>query len=157
MFKIKDIDIKILLYLNDKDISSCFQVNRYAYLLSKNEYFWMQLVIKKYGFHLGSCENIRQKYLNGRTWKEYYMIYIGTKCHDESSTRCFSRNGGRYVGLYVSMYKNKISNLIHYDRDTTLDGFQEEWKGEEKMELNYKSGRKNGIQRVWRNQVLISV
>jgi hypothetical protein len=156
MFKFKDIDNKILLYLNDKDLSSCFQVNRYAYLLSKNEHFWMQLVIKKYGFHLGSCENIRQKYLNGRTWKEYYMIYIGSKYHGNVSFRCFSRNGGRYVGLYVIMDRGKILRLIHYNRNKELDGTQEEWRDEEKIESNYKSGWKNGVQKIWKNGVLIS-
>jgi len=148
----KDIDLKILLYLNDNDLCSCFQVNRYFYNLSKIEHFWMQLVIKKYGFHLGSCENIRQKYLNGQTWREYYMLYIGSYYRQNGNCKYFSRGCGRYVGLYIHNSEKKE----HFNKKRELDGFQECLLNDKKLEFNYKSGEKNGIQKIWKNGTLIS-
>lgn len=151
---IKDIDIKILLNLNDKDLCSCFQI-KYFWELSENQYFWMQLVIKKYGFHLGSCETIRQKYLNGRTWKEYYMIYVGSKYKDSYLESYFSKGGGRFVGLYI--YKSKsYPQRKHFNKKGELDGFQEKYFYEDKLISNYKSGKKNGIQKIWKGEILIS-
>ena len=115
----------------------------------------MQLVIKKYGFHLGSCETIRQKYLNGKTWKEYYMIYIGSKYKKHYDRSCFSKGGGRYVGLYIYKLMNNFDKK-HYNKKGELDGFQEEKFGKNKKESNYKSGKKNGIQKIWKDEILIS-
>ena len=77
----------------------------------------MQAVILKYGFHLGTCENIRNKYLNGRSWKEYYVIYYRSKFI--SSKNCFVNKDRQKIGLIKTYFETgqiSIMNILYHER-----------------------------------------
>ena len=179
MLGITDIDILILLKLeDDRDLANYFQINQRCNEISKNEHFWMRRLITKYGSHLqlmshksaNSTEilyrKIRERYLNGRSWKEYYMIYTGTRFIFKGG---FVRSGKIYVGFHLHSHWSRDGGLKreekkHFNREGQLDGLQKTWemvgKGENtnirRQYTNYKNGEKDGVERIYYFNVLIS-
>ena len=67
---IKDVNLKILSELNDRDLLNYCTTDKYAYQICQNEDFWRNRLIRKYG----------DKVLNNKpkdiSWKNYYMQII---------------------------------------------------------------------------------
>lgn len=152
----KDTDIKVLSYLNDKDLCSIFQINKSISLLDKNEMFWMNRVWQKYGTFLKSLQTVKEKYLNGKTWKEYYCIYNNTYLSSTSFLwgTCISayrnRNNQEIGLIYWMNKKNEIIEIDHYLKPNCKHGLQEKWEnGLKTYEGNYKDGKKYGKQITW--------
>lgn len=69
----RDLGIKIFNELNDQDLASVFQADKYTYSLYNDENLWMNRVLKNYGKYLGTAKEIKRKYMNDFTWKQYYI------------------------------------------------------------------------------------
>jgi ankyrin repeat protein len=65
---IKDIDEKILLYLDDIDISSVFMTNKDTKIISNNETFWLNRILDKFPYLNLEILNKYKK----TTWAKYY-------------------------------------------------------------------------------------
>lgn len=85
---IKDLDIKWLNTLNDKDLMNIFQVNKYIYSLYNEDILWMNRVLKYYGKYLGEGVEIKDNYMNDKSWKDYY-IYLKTNLHNNDKQEIF--------------------------------------------------------------------
>lgn len=65
-------DMEILKKLSDEDLVNVCRVNKYTFDLCNNECFWADKLQEKFP-QLGSREEIRQKYVKGMGWKNYYL------------------------------------------------------------------------------------
>ena len=172
----KDVDIEILLYLNDRDLSRFFVINKYTSEFSKNENLWMNLVHRNYGNFLISLKDVKEKYLNGKTWKEYYRIYNNTELYrvvNENNIEIFyGRQNGDYslikVGLVYKIHKkfytvNKKNNFeyinnnllqkSHFSNPNVKHGLQEKWRYRKGIQIkileeNFKDGKKTSYNRI---------
>ena len=75
---IKDLNMKILSYLDEVDLGKTFQLNKASRELSRNETFWFNRCLEKWGKYF----NIKyyKNFYSYKTWREYYQsIYITTK------------------------------------------------------------------------------
>ena len=76
----KDVDFLILNRLEDEDLGKMFQVNKYMYSISQNDFFWINR-IEQY-FEIDSQTRIESKaFFEFNTWKELY-IYLWQKNND---------------------------------------------------------------------------
>jgi hypothetical protein len=66
-------DIMILDILSDEDLINTCRTNKYLNDLCNNESFWMNRTVSKYGYILGSIEDIYLYIPPGTSWKEYYL------------------------------------------------------------------------------------
>ncbi|MBY8988310.1 MAG: hypothetical protein KGD61_07640 [Candidatus Lokiarchaeota archaeon] len=66
-------DILILEKLDDSDLVNVCSLNSYLNNLCNNESFWLNRTLSKYGYILGSGEQIRTYLPEGTSWKEYYL------------------------------------------------------------------------------------
>ncbi len=80
-----NLDALILNNLNDQDLGSLCQTDSRARDICADDRYWMNRTLHFYGGHLGSANKIREKYLQGRTWKEYYK-FIAPKLEPGNST-----------------------------------------------------------------------
>ena len=64
---VKDVDLKILSELNDKDLFSFCIVNKYANKLCKDEHFWMNRFLNRFG------EPHKPDYMS---WRKYYLQVV---------------------------------------------------------------------------------
>ena len=80
MLGIKDLNFKIFQELNDKDLMKLASVNKELNHLCKDETFWMNRTIKKFGYILDGAEEMRKyKEINNKeniSWKEYYINLV---------------------------------------------------------------------------------
>jgi len=67
---IKDVDLIILSELDDRDLLSSCASNKYLYGICKNDYFWKNRFVRKFG------EKAAKYKPEGRTWKNHYMKVI---------------------------------------------------------------------------------
>ena len=124
-------------------------------LLDKNEMFWMNRVWQKYGSFLKSLQTVKEKYLNGKTWKEYYCIYHNTYLSSTSFIwkaviSAYRNHNNQEIGLvYWIKDKNEIQ-IDHYLKSNCKHGLQEKWEnGLKTYEENYKDGEKHGKHIRW--------
>jgi hypothetical protein len=79
----KDVDFVILQKIDDEDLTNICAVNSYVNDLCKNDIFWRNRLLNKYGFLLGTAEDIIVKYKpKDILWKEYY-IWINSAVHGD--------------------------------------------------------------------------
>ena len=74
-----DLDSIILNKLNDKDLAATCQVNKAASYICNDDRYWLNRTLFFFGRYLGGPENIRNNYLKGRTWQEYYKYLVQNK------------------------------------------------------------------------------
>lgn len=86
--KIKDVDIKILNELNDKDLISVCQSNQYANSLCNEDDLWRNRVLIHYGKYLGTAPEIKRKYVQNRSWKQYY-VWVSNTVHGKDVQNTF--------------------------------------------------------------------
>ena len=67
---IKDVDLKILSELDDRSLLNVCATNKYVYNTCKDEYFWRNRFVNKYGIEAGDRKP------NERSWKNHYMQVI---------------------------------------------------------------------------------
>ena len=67
----KDLDMKIINELDDKELMKVCQANKYVNSLCKNDNFWRRRVLLKFGQYLGNSEEIKERY-NVKNWEKYY-------------------------------------------------------------------------------------
>jgi hypothetical protein len=75
---IKDIDLEILSKLDDSEIGKLCSTNKYFRNLCKDDVFWRNRTIKRFGKYLGNAETLntyRNQY-NIPTWRLYYISLI---------------------------------------------------------------------------------
>ena len=68
--EIRDVDLKILSELDDRSLLNSCSANKYVYNICKDENFWRNRFIKKYGEHAASYKP------TDRSWKNHYMQLI---------------------------------------------------------------------------------
>ena len=68
--QIRDVDLKILSELDDRSLLNSCATNKYVYNICKDENFWRNRFIKKYGEHAASYKPA------DRSWKNHYMQLI---------------------------------------------------------------------------------
>ena len=112
----KDTDFIILNKLKDYELTQVCQANKYVNSLCNDDLFWMNRVLDRFGKYLGSSKNIRENYLNGRTWKEYYM-YMRDSLKEFSmhSVRSFNNEFQRRIvknGEFIEWAVIKEEDLI---------------------------------------------
>ena len=67
---IKDVDLKILLYLDDNDLFNFYRTNTIANKLCQNQTFWLKKVALKYPeIPLA----VMKEYKGDKKWSEYYI------------------------------------------------------------------------------------
>ena len=73
--RIKDIDAKIISQLDDYELGKVCQANKYINKICKDEIFWMNRTVQKFGKYLGDASEIKEKYgvLN---WQSYYKNLV---------------------------------------------------------------------------------
>ena len=69
---IANIDKQILNELSDEDLTTTCRTNSLAREICNNDSFWLNRTLKYYGNALGSADKIRENYLYGRSWQQYY-------------------------------------------------------------------------------------
>lgn len=74
-----DLDSIILNKLNDKDLAAVCQTNKAASYICSSDRYWLNRTLFYFGKYLGGGENIKNNYLKGRTWQEYYKYLIQNK------------------------------------------------------------------------------
>jgi hypothetical protein len=71
----KNVDLLILQQLNDRDLGSVCQSNQEIRKLCKDDTFWMNRTLNRFGKEIGPeilLEN-RKRY---KTWREYYIDLV---------------------------------------------------------------------------------
>ena len=86
--KNKNVDMKILNELNDRDLLSVCKSNKYADSLCSGETLWMNRILKKYGRYLGTAPEIKNKYMKDSSWKQYY-IWLSNAVHSKDLQETF--------------------------------------------------------------------
>ena len=70
---IVNIDKQILNKLSDDVLSIACQTNRLAREICNDDSFWLNRTLNYYGNALGPADKIREDYLSGRSWQQYYQ------------------------------------------------------------------------------------
>lgn len=73
---IRDVDMKILEQLEDKDLGRACQTNQYVQQLCQNENFWRRRFIDKFGLYYTNNLDLINKYKGDSTWRHYYITII---------------------------------------------------------------------------------
>ncbi len=76
--KIKDVDYEILSKLNDVELGKMCSTDKYFRDLCKNDTFWRNRTINKFGKYLGGIEGLNKYFLESqlKTWREYYISIV---------------------------------------------------------------------------------
>ena len=68
--KIKDVDLRILSELNDRDLLNVCVTNKYAHKICQDEHFWRNRLVSQYG------DKVFKYKFKDMNWKNYYMQII---------------------------------------------------------------------------------
>jgi len=117
---IKDLDIKIINYLDDNNLFNIIRTNKYLYLLTCNDNFWMNRVIKKYGKIIGGPEYIKVNFIDSN-WKNYYIFVKKLLLLNINDTLEYAKNNKRYDLL------NIISECIRLQRTIDINIHRDEF------------------------------
>ena len=76
--KIKDVDFEILSKLNDRELGKLCSTDKYFRELCRNDMFWRNRTINRFGKYLGGIEGLNRYFLYSKlkTWREYYVSII---------------------------------------------------------------------------------
>jgi hypothetical protein len=92
----KDVDFIILQKIDDLELSNLCVINSYVNDLCKDETFWRNRLLSKYGFLLGDTKEIINKYKpEDISWKEYYIWLNSSLDGDQFFTYLFADALGR--------------------------------------------------------------
>ncbi len=83
---VKDLDFKILMSLDDKELGNICQANKYINSLCKDNIFWLNRIQLKFGRNVEDIKNI-SRFLKTRN---YIKTYIWIKEKDEILDKFFS-------------------------------------------------------------------
>lgn len=72
---IRDLDLEILSKLDDEELGKICSANKYFRELCKNEDFWRNRTVQKFGKYLGSVETMNN-YRSKNTWRTYYIHLV---------------------------------------------------------------------------------
>ncbi len=107
---IKDVDLIILSKLSDKDLLSFCNVDKYANEICKNEMFWKNRILEKFG-------NIKKD--DKRTWRDLYLKIVYYINKYESVYEILSVLSEKQLSLrsdlvdyFISLIKPKIYNSM---------------------------------------------
>ncbi len=107
---IKDVDLIILSKLSDKDLLSFCNVDKYANEICKNEMFWKNRILEKFG-------NIKKD--DKRTWRDLYLKIVYYINKYESVYEILSVLSEKQLSLrsdlvdyFISLIKPKIYNAM---------------------------------------------
>ena len=107
----KDLNIKILNNLEDRDLVNFFLTNRYFYNLGKNKYLWMNRILDRF-----SCLGIDiiKKYKEEKTWKQYYVDLVSVTM-DEKQLIINAQDGRLdkiIVGLELGIPRSELEGSV---------------------------------------------
>jgi hypothetical protein len=106
----RDTNLLVLENLNDRDLLSYCQTNRYAQNLCKNEDFWRNRFIKVYG---GEAAQLKDR---NRTWKDFYLLilYYTSKYTQKKALEKVAEKGYKDLFPFLSKGLNnfEIKNAI---------------------------------------------
>lgn len=116
--QIKDVDLKILSELDDKDLFSFCKLNienKYVYKLCNDENFWRQRTFTKFG---------RVKKNDNRTWKEFYLqvVYYSDKYGQdlEDILKELSKKGMKNIDIISFFFSLYIKEIIKAIEENTF-------------------------------------
>lgn len=72
----KNVDTKIINQLDDKELQIVCQMNKYVNSICKDDNFWMNRFVNRFGEYLGNSQEIKETYLGNMTWEEYYKFIV---------------------------------------------------------------------------------
>jgi hypothetical protein len=103
---IKDVDLKILSKLEDKDLLNvCITKNKYVYHICNDENFWRNRILKKYGNFIVYYKP------EDSNWKKFYMQTIIDLERFKDAPMKFFRQIVWYKDIYNSFYVKHNDNL----------------------------------------------
>jgi hypothetical protein len=103
---IKDVDLKILSRLEDKDLLNvCMQKNKYVYHICNDENFWRNRILKKYGNFVGYYKP------EDSNWKKFYMQTIIDLERFKDAPMNFFRQIVWHKDIYNSFYIKRTNNI----------------------------------------------
>ena len=104
MLGIKDVDLKILSELNDKDLLNACLTNQYANRICKDEHFWRDRFLKTFGQHEKN---------ETKTWRNFYLAvtYYLSKYFD-SSVLIAIKGGFKDVDIIKVLISKRRSNRL---------------------------------------------
>ncbi len=82
--KIKDVDMKILIYLHNYDLINICITCKYFLSLCRDNIFWMNKVLQRYS-NLGTVEQIRNDFLGNAIWRDYYFWLVNLEFIDPNT------------------------------------------------------------------------
>ena len=75
-----NLDMIILNRLDDNSLNRICQTNQEARKICNTDSFWTSRTVDRYGLTLGGADKIREDYLRGRSWQQYYQD-VSTSLH----------------------------------------------------------------------------
>ena len=105
--KIKDVDLKILQQLDDKELPVVCSVNKYVAELCNDESFWLTRLLNKEVYTLPEIQDFKGNF----TYKEIYRHLFLNK-HEEGMMESAKRNNVSYYNIlfYHNLYSEKEIN-----------------------------------------------
>ena len=120
----KDVDKVILSKLDDQDLGRVCSSNKYLRKICRDELFWKNRTIKRFGSYLGDIKHIsRYKKRYSNSWRNYYIslinfleeIYNGREYKDVEIDRKdfkkINRSNNEISDKYLYIYWDYIQNL----------------------------------------------
>ena len=99
---VKDTDLKILSELNDKDLFSFCIVNKYANRLCKDEHFWMNRFLERFG------EPHKPDYMY---WRKYYLQVVKDVNDLKDPWKFFDILFTRIGGIFRNIFRDPDINV----------------------------------------------
>ena len=157
---ITNIDILILDYLTELDLLKLTGVNKYFNELFYDDRLWISRIKREYP--VLSIKKIREKYLNGMTWREYYfwLVHIlEEQSPDYTYARALEWKRDDLINILedryiyekdISTYKKRIDGSIikYYRINKKYNGKWTEICQTSMIEKWYNDGKHDGLYRV---------
>ena len=117
---IKDLDFKILMSLDDKELGNICQVNKYINSLCKDNIFWLNRIQLKFGRSVEDIKTIT-KFLKNR---HYIQTYIWIKEKDKILENFFREIIFPIpINIWMTLYERAtgIVQSVEYSQDYFID------------------------------------
>lgn len=126
----KDADFEILQRLDDKDLSQFCLVNTYVNNLCRDENFWRNRVLLKWGFLLGNSVDIVKNYKPAEIpWKDYYVWVASAIDSDPFFTYLYADALGR----------TDVTNILEYEFPEYFSDINEIFEIDEELKQQLRS------------------
>jgi len=136
---IRDVDLEILSKLDDSELGKMCSTDKYFRNLCKNDDFWRNRTIKRFGRYLGTVEEINdfRKKVNIPTWRLYYISLVDFIYNTLYSEKQFANNGWRkdFYILNKDISENN-ENFINEISDNFKEGKWKKILGEDLINPN---------------------